>query len=254
MNGLIIYIFGFILSRGIISKVNNQNGYENLLNQRKYVALLENNLNKKSNNKNIKYTKAYIPAPIFFSRDVQSKKFPPLNNLYINFPYFEVPVINLKKSYEIVDNTMREKINIIKKLFNRNLFNKNPFRKKNINALLEQFCPKTKVYLHIERITPIIPIYHIGISFKSFYTTIRYDVGQVNKINLLRFLPFSIKQESHKLFWGYTDKSIKEIINYEQTLTNKYILGINDCRHYTRNLAIWTTNKSTPIWKITDLL
>ena len=43
MNGS--YIFGFILSRGFISKVNNQNSYEHLLNQRNYVALLEKNLN-----------------------------------------------------------------------------------------------------------------------------------------------------------------------------------------------------------------
>lgn len=248
MNGLLIYIFGFILSRGIINKVNNNNNgniiSEHLLNQRKYVALLEKNSDTKNH-----ITKAYIPAPIFFSRDIQSKKFPPLNNLYLNFPYFEVPVINLKKSFEIVDSTMREKINIIRKVFD-----KNPFRKKNINALMEQFCPKTKVYLHIERITPILPIYHVGISFKNFYTTIRYDVGQVNKISLLSRLPFNIKQESHAIFWGYTDKSIKEIIAYENTLTDKYILGINDCRHYTRNLANWTTNKPTPIWKITDLL
>ena len=252
MNGLLIYIFGFILSRGIINKVNNNNNgniiSDHFLNQPKYVALLENNLEKNSNAKN-HITKAYIPAPIFFSRDVQSKKFPPLNNLYLNFPYFEVPIINLKKSFEIADNTMREKINIIRKVFD-----KNPFRKKNINALLEQFCPKTKVYLHIERITPILPIYHVGISFKNFYTTIRYDVGQVNKISLLRRLPFNIKQETHTIFWGYTDKSIRDIITYENTLTDKYILGINDCRHYTRNLANWTTNKPTPIWKITDLL
>lgn len=252
MNGLLVYIFGFILSRGIISKVNNNNNgniiSEHLLNQRKYVALLENNLEKNSNIKN-HITKAYIPVPIFFSRDVKSNNFLPLNNLYFNFPYFEVPVINLKKSLEIADDTMREKINIIKKIFD-----KNPFRKKNINALLEQFCPKTKVYLHIERITPILPIYHVGISFKNFYTTVRYDVGQVNKINFLRLLPIKIKQEKYDIFWGYTDKSLKDIMIYEESLTDKYILGINDCRHYTRNLANWTTNKPTPIWKITDLI
>jgi len=130
-------------------------------------------------------------------------------------------------------------------------------RKKRYDLLFSQ-CKKL-------RINNLVVGHHLDDLFENFFIRMIRGSGlkglvslekktMVNKINLLRFLPFSIKQESHKLFWGYTDKSIKEIINYEQTLSNKYILGINDCRHYTRNLANWTTNKPSPIWKITDLL
>ena len=73
----------------------------------------------------------------------------------------------------------------------------------------------------------------------------------INYNLLLNFFPINknglyIK----KIFWGYSDKKISEIIDYEKNLEHTYILGINDCRHYVRNLTSWACNKPTPIWKL----
>ena len=78
--------------------------------------------------------------------------------------------------------------------------------------------------------------------------------------NVYWVLPGSVNDRddinSHIIFWGYTNKSLDEIIDYEKKLFRnyKYILGFNDCRHYTRILANWTTNKPTPIWRIKNIL
>ena len=107
---------------------------------------------------------------------------------------------------------------------------------------------------------PIVSIYHIGITFQNYDTTINYDIGENNKIKILPMIPIlpmlPKSNNSHIIFWGYTDKSLDEIIDYEKKLFKnyKYILGFNDCRHYTRILANWTTNKPTPIWKIKNIL
>ena len=126
--------------------------------------------------------------------------------------------------------------------------------KKFIDDKRSLLCPKTKVYIHISRIMPIVSIYHIGITFQNYDTTINYDIGENNKIRILPTLPKS--KNSHIIFWGYTNKSLDEIIDYEKKLFRnyKYILGFNDCRHYTRILANWTTNKPTPIWRIKNIL
>lgn len=117
--------------------------------------------------------------------------------------------------------------------------------------------PKTKVYIHITRIMQIVPIYHIGITFQNYYRTINYDIGDNNKIKILPTIPILEKtRNNYIIFWGHTNKSLDEIIDYEKKLFRnyKYILGFNDCRHYTRILANWTTNKPTPIWRIQNML
>ena len=132
--------------------------------------------------------------------------------------------------------------------------------KKFIDDKRSLLCPKTKVYIRISRIMPVVSIYHIGITFQNYATTINYDIGENNKIKILPMIPMlpmlPKSNNSHIIFWGYTDKSLDEIIDYEKKLFRnyKYILGFNDCRHYTRILANWTTNKPTPIWKIQNIL
>ena len=61
-------------------------------------------------------------------------------------------------------------------------------------------------------------------------------------------------QEFVTLFWGYSNKTIDEIVEYENSMEYRYILGIYDCRHYVRNLTKWTTNKSTPVWSLDRLV
>ena len=73
-----------------------------------------------------------------------------------------------------------------------------------------------------------------------------YNIENIN------FLNKNLYDET--LFWGYTNKTLKQIIDYESNLEYKYILGIYDCRHYVRNLTTWSMNKPTPIWKLSKLL
>ena len=55
-------------------------------------------------------------------------------------------------------------------------------------------------------------------------------------------------------FWDHSDYKISEIIDYENDLDYKYVLGIYDCRHYVRNLTTWSCYNPTPIWKLIDYI
>ena len=115
-----------------------------------------------------------------------------------------------------------------------------------------------KVYIHLQNLISKTNIYHIGISFCGVYTNIRYDLRGYNISEYYKYVNYIFSDEiiddETTLFWGYCYKSIDSIINYEKKLNNKYILGFYDCRHYVNNLTKWSMNKSTPIWRLTNLL
>lgn len=123
---------------------------------------------------------------------------------------------------------------------------KNPIKdldiKNNIDFLLNK---KTKIYIHLEQLIPYTNIYHIGVSFKKVFRSIRYDLRWID-IPLV----YNTKTKSYNLFWDYSNYNIDEIIKYEKNLKFNYILGIYDCRHYVRNLTLWSCNNPTPIWKL----
>lgn len=131
----------------------------------------------------------------------------------------------------------------------------------NIPELLKYYTPskelmflinkKTKVYIHIEQLVARTNIYHIGISFRSIASNIRFDIVGIH-INNFRF--FSSDKKTKNLFWGYSSKTLNEIVEYESKLEYRYILGIYDCRHYVKNLTEWTTGKGTPIWSLDKLV
>ncbi len=127
---------------------------------------------------------------------------------------------------------------------------KNPIKeldiKNNIDFLLNK---KTKIYIHLEQLIPYTNIYHIGVSFKKVFRSIRYDLRWID-IPLV----YNTKTKSYDLFWDYSDYNIDEIIKYEKNLEFKYILGIYDCRHYVRNLTLWACNNPTPIWKLINYI
>lgn len=110
---------------------------------------------------------------------------------------------------------------------------------------------RRKVYIHIQQLFSNTNIFHIGISFYNINNNIRYDLRGYN-IENINFLNKNLYDET--LFWGYTNTTLKQILDYESSLKYKYILGIYDCRHYVRNLSEWSMNKPTPIWKLDKLL
>ena len=150
--------------------------------------------------------------------------------------------------------------------------------------------PKTQVHLHLERFNDDFNLYHIGISFKNNNSLLRYDYrpfcepnkcefktinNDVNAINanaisvnsngavvsnkqltfidkLYRFyIPENVPNKT--IYWGETSKTLEEVEQFEKTLQKKYILGINDCRHYVNRISLWTLNKRTPIWSLEKL-
>ena len=139
---------------------------------------------------------------------------------------------------------------------------------------------KTQVHLHLERFNDDLNLYHIGISFKNNNSVLRYDyrpfcepnkcefktinsvttttispvlnkeLGLVDK--LYRFyIPENVPNKT--IYWGETSKSLEEVEQFEKTMPKKYILGINDCRHYVNRFSRWALNKRTPIWSLDKL-
>ena len=142
--------------------------------------------------------------------------------------------------------------------------------------------PKTQVHLHLEKFNNELNLYHIGISFKNEDTILRYDyrpfcepsicefktVSNVESVATgispvlnkeLRFIDklyrFYIPEKlpNKTIYWGETSKSLTEVVEFEKTMHKKYILGINDCRHYVNRFSRWALNKRTPIWKLDKL-
>jgi hypothetical protein len=123
-----------------------------------------------------------------------------------------------------------------------------------VNEFLYLLNKKTKVYIHIEQLIPHNDIYHIGITFKTRSSQVRYDM--VGK-SMDRYAPESkevrFQLYSTTLLWEYTDKTLDEVLEFEKNMQHNYILGINDCRHYVRYMTTWACDKPTPIWTL-DIL
>ena len=113
---------------------------------------------------------------------------------------------------------------------------------------------KVSVYIHINNLIPVLNIYHIGVSFKQNDEHLRYDIYDENLMQYLSLLLNNSNSNETTIFWGYSDKSIKEIYEYERILNYSYVLGFRDCRHYCNNLTVWSTGIGTPIWNLTNLL
>lgn len=182
------------------------------------------------------------------------KKTITMSKFFTNTKKLEIFNYNNNNNHPIIYNTNKNKKYILTSINIENVAN---FVKKNINILnlknesLYLINKKIKVFIHLEQLFSDTNIYHIGITFNSIYSSIRYDMHGINYDLLLNFFP--TKKNGlyiKKIFWGYSDKKISEIIDYEKKLEHNYILGINDCRHYVRNLTNWACNKPTPIWKL----
>ena len=141
---------------------------------------------------------------------------------------------------------------------------------------------KTQVHLHLEKFNDGFNLYHIGISFKNEDTIIRYDyrpfcepsVCEFKTVNSVVSITNSVSAVSNKelrfidklyrfyipenvpnktIYWGETTKSLEEVEQFEKTMPKKYLLGINDCRHYVNRFSRWALNKRAPIWSLEKL-
>ena len=165
----------------------------------------------------------------------------------INFLLYNLPNINSKKNN--LQQVSFPKLNLN---LNLDTLKINDLKKDYENHLLFLLNKRVKVNLHIEQLIQNTNIYHIGISFDSIFDSIRYDLRGYNNIFYYNFLKENLKEYNY--VWGYTDKNLHEIKDYEMSLNYKYILGIYDCRHYVRNLTAWTTNNPSPVWNLNKLI
>tara|TARA_Y100000389_G_scaffold203334_2_gene251437 strand:- start:540 stop:1004 length:465 start_codon:yes stop_codon:yes gene_type:complete len=129
------------------------------------------------------------------------------------------------------------------------------------------------VYLHMEKFNERFNLLHTGISFSDKYKTVRYDfrpfsAGGSYETNLesrldseALFPTFPTNEEfgqhreeleTKKIKWGETKKTWKEISEFEieSLCTKRYIIGVYDCRHYTRDFTRWCCNNQTPVWNL----
>jgi len=136
------------------------------------------------------------------------------------------------------------------------------------------------VYLHMEKFNERFNLLHTGISFSDNYKTVRYDFRPFStggtyetktesRIDSEALFPtLNLPQEFNEHFrnhrqeletktikWDKTNKTWKEISDFEieSLCTKRYILGVYDCRHYTRDFTIWCCNNPTPVWNL-DIL
>lgn len=141
---------------------------------------------------------------------------------------------------------------------------------------------KTKVLLHLERFNEKYNLLHIGISFSNENNNIRYDfrpysesVGYLtttmDRREFSNIFPeievssdfeeqyrhyrdaiiFDTKQVYTKdIFWGFTNYTFNEIIEFEKSLHKNYRVGLYDCRHYVNHFTKWCLNKPTPVWTL----
>lgn len=156
-----------------------------------------------------------------------------------------------------------------------------------IPTIINNINFKTKTYIHLEKFNKRYNLLHIGVSFVSGNKCARYDFRtgsdqisfmtySTNPISSLylqifnhplklrenydnypiRILQYEILDttvESIDIYWGESNKTLNEIIEFEKTINKNYKLGLNDCRHYSRELTKWALNKPTPIWKLNKL-
>jgi hypothetical protein len=173
------------------------------------------------------------------------------NLLFVDKTFFLSQVVP-KNRYNFLSNND----NVYKKNVNNNFEtlkllsqDNNIIKNKLLNEAKFLLNRRTKVYIHLEQLITHTNIYHIGISFKTIFRTIRYDIRPDNFVSLEN-LPYNTHTKYKTLFWDYSIKTINEIEEYEKNMDFKYFLGVNDCRHYVNNLTLWSSNNPTPIWRL----
>tara|TARA_A100001011_G_scaffold394553_1_gene487225 strand:+ start:1354 stop:1830 length:477 start_codon:yes stop_codon:yes gene_type:complete len=142
----------------------------------------------------------------------------------------------------------------------------------NFSFNLSPLSSQKKVFLHLEKFSQKYNLLHIGISFEDDFKSIRYDFrpfcddiesyettnieknveSVILSENILEHIDIN-EFEKKNIYWGETNKTFEEIVEFEKSLHKKYILCYYDCRHYVREFTTWALNKSTPIWYLDEI-
>lgn len=173
-----------------------------------------------------------LPNKLFFLNNIYDKR--------ISYKTLFDNKLNIIKETNVKKLTqLKEDYKIIKKKYNNREILDNE-----IDFTLNK---KIKIYIHLEQLISNTNIYHIGITFKTLLYNVRFDIGTFERFN---FNILKFDKKTKKIFWDYSNKTLEEIIFYENNMEYKYFLGLYDCRHYVRNLTSWSCNNPTPIWQL----
>jgi hypothetical protein len=141
-----------------------------------------------------------------------------------------------------------------------------------------------RVYLHLEKFHRRPTLIHTGLTFRDRFKSVRYDFrpfsfgsyvtsddarrnasvmfpGAAPVLGVCgdefhdRYAVARSEVEERTILWGETEKSWREISQFElDTLcTRRYLLGVYDCRHYTRDFTSWSCDRATPVWTVDEL-
>ena len=85
-------------------------------------------------------------------------------------------------------------------------------------------------YLHIEQIFPLLPIYHVAVSFKAGPFRKRYDFHPARRKIDNKTKP----ARTHSIKLGTPKVSPWKLRSLDRGIDTNYMLFINDCRHFTK--------------------
>lgn len=135
---------------------------------------------------------------------------------------------------------------------------------------------RTVIRLHLERFNRRYNLYHIGVSATAPHRSVRFDYRAFNDNhsyvtvderhdpreprdvlaprNALATIGWrEMPVERKTVVWGVSDLSVEDICCFERGLRRKYVLGVYDCRHYTRDMTRHCLDRPSPVWSLDAL-
>lgn len=137
------------------------------------------------------------------------------------------------------------------------------------------------VFIHLDKFSNRHNLLHVGVSFHDVYGSMRFDFRPNNKgksyltttattqiidMGSLFLHTYPVAEyvdkefaeyranrriETRSIYWGKTLKSWDNILSFEKyDLSQRYVIGVYDCRHYVKRFTYWSTGKGTPVWSL----
>lgn len=103
------------------------------------------------------------------------------------------------------------------------------------------------ILLHVEEIIPYIPVYHVAVGYRFGPFHKRFDFHPKSRFGV----PVRGRKKVVKL--GKSNKNICKVLKFQSKLDKNYVLGFNDCRHFSQKLIDYSYDNNLDIINITNL-
>lgn len=114
----------------------------------------------------------------------------------------------------------------------------------------------TCVAVHVERLGPGLPLAHVGVTFTDSSHFVRFDCAPFPRDGKC-MTTFTHRERACRdpidiyddwTVWGYSNFSLNSLSRLADCLSNRrYVLGVNDCRHYVHGLTSYACAQATPV-------